>query len=99
MSGSQPICDGHSRGKSDPDCSQGKTAGELGLQKREQAVDSCGPNNHPLGKATCQVATIGGAGDGGGSDRKCNILDSGLRLARLTNLLNLKERIVSLDEI
>lgn len=38
---------------------------ELGLQKREQAVDSCGPNNHPLGKATGQVAAIGGAGGWG----------------------------------
>lgn len=38
-------------------------------------------------------------GAGWGGDRKCNICNSGFRLARLTNLLNLQERVVSLDEI
>lgn len=51
VSGSPPICDVDGPGKTDPDCTQRKTAREL-APKQERAMESCSPNVIWLGKAT-----------------------------------------------
>ena len=54
------VCDGRSRGKSDPDCSQRGQRGILAAPRQERAMDSCSPAVIWLGNATCQVATTRG---------------------------------------
>lgn len=75
-----------------PTLQSGKASGGAWLQRQEQGMESCGPNNHLVGKSHISGSDCWGCGAGAlEGDRKRNILNSGWRLARPTNLLNLKE--------